>query len=179
MKKITAAIGCLLVLLLVVTAGCVSQTTPAPLQTAKTGDNVSVYYTLTLDDGTVEQSNVNKTPLTFVIGSGTTVSGFNDAVINMTVGETKTVRLTPDEAYGERSNTTLSNMALSEAEAGLGRDVVVGDILPVMVNTGTAIMQMEAEVVSIDTASDKITVSLNHRLAGKNLTFEITLLSIN
>ncbi|MDO5845450.1 MAG: FKBP-type peptidyl-prolyl cis-trans isomerase [Methanocorpusculum sp.] len=179
MNKIAAGSLCLAVLLLAVSAGCVATQTPAVLPTAQNGDNVSVYYTLTLDDGTVDQSNVNKTPLTFVIGSGQTVRGFNNAVINMSVGETKTVHLSPAEAYGEKTNDILSQMSLANAKEGLGRDAVVGDILPVIVNTGSAYMQMNAEVLSIDAAAGTMQVCLNHRLAGKNLTFEITLASIN
>ena len=68
-----------------------------------TGDNVKVHYRGTLPDGTeFDNSHTRGEPLEFTIGSGQMIVGFNDAIIGMEEGETKTFSLTPELAYGHR-----------------------------------------------------------------------------
>ena len=65
---------------------------------------VTVHYTGTFTDGTVfDSSREKETPFTFTTGIGQVVPGFNDAVLGMTKGQTKTVTLTPDLAYGPKN----------------------------------------------------------------------------
>ena len=101
--KITGALLALAALTLVVfAAGCIGTAD----QTAKVNDTVNVFYTLTLEDGTVHQTNVGKEPLSFILGSGQVVKGFDAAVVGMKPGETKIVTQTPDQAYGMQATTT-------------------------------------------------------------------------
>ena len=66
-----------------------------------TGHNVSVHYKGTLKDGTeFDNSRVRGTPLTFEVGDQRMIKGFSKAVIGMTVGETKSVTLDVEDAYG-------------------------------------------------------------------------------
>ena len=78
MQKKTVIIAvCLLALAAVVlTAGCVG----SDQTTAKDGDTVSVYYTLIVD-GAEKESNVGKEPISFTIGDGHMIKGFNDGII--------------------------------------------------------------------------------------------------
>ena len=71
-------------------------------QTAKIGDNVSVLYNGTLDDGTVfDASNLHgNVPLQFVIGAHQMIPGFENAIINMSVNQTKTIKISAEDAYG-------------------------------------------------------------------------------
>ena len=65
------------------------------------GRRVKVHYTGTLDDGTVfDSSHQRNQPLGFVCMTGQMISGFDKAVADMEVGETRTIHLTPEEAYG-------------------------------------------------------------------------------
>jgi len=82
---------------------------------AKSGDQVIVYYSLSFPGGAVFESNVNGTPLNFTLGSGAMISGFDKAIRGMVPGETKTVILTPDEAYGERNESLVKTVPLMEA----------------------------------------------------------------
>ncbi len=66
----------------------------------KAGDTVKVFYTGTLDDGTIFDSNVNGTPLTFTVGKGMVIPGFEEAVIGMAANSEKTVKISPEKAYG-------------------------------------------------------------------------------
>lgn len=66
----------------------------------KQGDTISVHYTGKFPEGEVFDSSVGKQPLTFVVGSGQLIQGFDEAVVGMKVGETKTVEIPPEKAYG-------------------------------------------------------------------------------
>ena len=69
-----------------------------------TGHNVRVHYKGTLSDGTeFDNSKSRGQTLSFEVGSGQMIKGFNDAIIGMTVGETKSVTITPENAYGMRN----------------------------------------------------------------------------
>jgi FKBP-type peptidyl-prolyl cis-trans isomerase len=72
-------------------------------QKPQDGDSVSVHYVGTHDDGVEFDSSRRdgRTPLEFVIGGGSMIKGFEDAVRGMKIGEKKNVRLEPKDAYGE------------------------------------------------------------------------------
>jgi len=67
---------------------------------AKSGDTVKIHYTGTLDDGSQFDSSVGRAPLQFTLGGGQVIAGFDAGVDGMTVGENKTVRILPEDAYG-------------------------------------------------------------------------------
>ena len=67
---------------------------------AKNGDIVQVYYTGTLENGTVFDTSEGREPLNFTLGEGKMIPGFEQAVLGMKVGESKTVTIPADEAYG-------------------------------------------------------------------------------
>jgi len=71
---------------------------------AKLGDTVRVNYTGRLDDGTVFDSSLRSGPLEFTIGDGQLIPGFENAVIGMSPGETKTQRVPAEEAYGPHAD---------------------------------------------------------------------------
>ena len=172
MKKIGAV---LLLAAVILSAGCITAE-PAE-KTAQKGDTVSVYYTLFLDDGTMYESNVGKTPLSFVVGSGQMISGFDAAVEGMKAGESQTVRLSPAEAYGEITDDMIQTIPAEELEAQVGKMVVSGDVLQVTINTGSGYQRAYMKILEADAAT--VTYALTgSALAGEYLTFEITLESI-
>ena len=71
---------------------------------AADGDTASVHYTGTLDDGSEFDSSRERESLSFTLGEGSLISGFEDAVRGMAIGDTVTVRIEPVDAYGERSD---------------------------------------------------------------------------
>ena len=138
---------------------------------AKTGDTVSIHYTGTLDDGTQFDSSQGSDPLEFELGSGHVIPGFDKAVEGMSVGESKNVRIEPEDAYGHRHDQLVQEVP---------RDVLPGDLDP---QEGMAlqsqspdgqIMQLTITAVGAET----ITVDANHPLAGQALSFEIELVQI-
>lgn len=132
---------------------------------AQAGDQVTVHYRGTLDDGSEFDSSAGGDPLPFTVGSGQVIEGFDEAVIGMAVGDKKTFRLEPAQAYGERTDERIITVPSANAPAGL----TVGD----QVSLGGA----PAVVTEIAENGD-VTVDANHPLAGQALTFEIELVSI-
>lgn len=139
---------------------------------AKAGDTVSVFYTGMLDDGTVFDSNVNATPLIFTLGKGKLIPGFEDAVTGMALNTTKTVHIPVDKAYGPYQEAlvhTVNRSTLPESMIP-----VVGERYSIRRSTDGAV----ALVKIINMTTSTVTWDENHELAGKDLTFTITLVGI-
>ena len=75
------------------------------MSTATNNNTVTVHYTGTLEDGTVFDSSREREPFSFILGSGQVIPGFNNGIVGMSVGETKTLTIPPEDAYGH-SNLT-------------------------------------------------------------------------
>ena len=135
------------------------------------GDYIKVDYTGTLDDGSVFDSSEGREPLEFTAGAGQMIKGFDAAVIGMKVGEVKTVTIPAEDAYGPYDDDLL--LVFSKDELPEGLDPKIGDQIPLSGPNGRT---MNAPVV--DVTETTITVDANHRLAGKDLTFEIELVEI-
>ena len=140
---------------------------------AKAGNTVDVYYTGKLDNGTVFDSNINKTPLEFTLGSGTMIPGFDKAVTGMAVGEEKTVTLSADDAYGPYHPDLV--VSVNRSENFSVENPVVGEYLAVT-NPSTGATN---RVKILNVTPSTVTVDANFELAGQNLTFTIKLAAIN
>lgn len=135
---------------------------------AKKGDTVKVHYTGCLSDGTVFDSSKDKEPLSFIIGKKEVISGFDEAVIGMVKGETKTVTIPPDKAYGAPKPALIEILKRSE----LPQDIQyqVGGQIEITRQDGSLFYVMVA-----DLTEEEVTLDANHPLAGKSLIFEITM----
>lgn len=138
----------------------------APRQAAE-GDTVKVNYTGKLDDGTIFDTSEGRDPLQFTIGDGHMIPGFEQGVLGMTVGETKTITLTPDQAYGEHTDDRIIRVGKS----AFPPDMQLTEGMQLQSPTG-----MPVKVLKVD--ADSVTIDANHPLAGKTLTFDITLVEI-
>ncbi|RMH00539.1 MAG: peptidylprolyl isomerase [Deltaproteobacteria bacterium] len=135
---------------------------------ATQGNTVRVHYKGTLDDGTVFDSSEGIDPIEFTLGEGIVIPGFEQAVLGMSPGESKTIKIPSAEAYGEHR----SDLVVKVPRAALPEGVEVG-------------MRLEAgepgnsfEVVVTEIAADSATLDANHPLAGQDLTFDLTLVEI-
>ena len=136
------------------------------------GQTVSIHYVGTFDDGTEFDSSRNRgEPLAVQVGSGQVIPGFDEALQGMAIGEVKNIHLTPDMAYGSRNDEAVQTVPKTAfpPEFQLVEGVQVqgqGPAGPVL-----------ATIQSWDEST--VTVDMNHPLAGKNLNFEIELVSVN
>jgi peptidylprolyl isomerase len=133
------------------------------------GDNVSVYYTGSLANGTVFGSNVGGRPLNFTVGKRQVISGFDNAVIGMKLNETKTVTIPANEAYGQPNPSLIIQVPLNSF---VTQNVQVGMI--VIQNSSSG--QARGIVRTVNATS--ATVDFNSPLAGQALTFKITIAGI-
>jgi peptidylprolyl isomerase len=138
---------------------------------ARSGDTVAIYYTGSLDDGTVFDSNTNATPLVFTIGTGTVIQGLQEAVIGMAPNSTKTVRIPAAKAYGSYDESLILTVNRSSFAID---NPVVGKIYSVRRTSDNAV----AYIKLINMTPTSFTLDENHELAGKDLTFTITLAEI-
>ena len=137
------------------------------------GKKVTVHYVGTLDDGTKFDSSRDRGEgLTFVCMAGQMIPGFDEAVRDMEVGETKTVRIEPEEAYGAYDENLVRRV-----DKRLVQDPDLFNVGERVVLSSPEMGRVMATVSSIDDAA--IVLDLNHELAGKALTFEIELLSVD
>jgi len=138
---------------------------------AKTGDRVKVNFEGYLEDGTVFGSSMDDEPFEFTIGEKNMLPGFENAVIGMQKGDTKTITLPPEEAYGSHKKELVSVMERSSFPQEV--QLEVGKRLRVRTKDG------KYTVVTIkDFTEDSIVLDENDPLAGKTLTFKIELVEI-
>ena len=151
---------------------------------AKSGDQVSVYYSLSFPGGSVFESNINGTPLNFTLGTKAMISGFDRAIQGMVPGETKTVILTPDEAYGEKNDSLIKTIPLNEAinltntmdKKNITISFIPGYPCPIIEYLPPGGKYERYLFTNI--TEDFVTVDTNKPLVGKDLQFTITLDSV-
>ena len=137
----------------------------------KQGDTVKVHYTGKLDDGTVFDSSKNRSPLEFKIGEKKVIPGFEEAVINLNPGETKTIKIKADDAYGQYRNDLVITVDKKNLPQNL--EPKIGQNLQIKQENDQII------IVTVTGITDSnVTLDANHPLAGKDLTFEIELVEI-
>lgn len=140
--------------------------------TAKKNDNVKVHYTGRLTTGEVFDSSEGREPLAFTIGGGQMIKGFDEAVNGMAIDEKKTVTIPSEEAYGPHKQELLQQVPLDQLPADMQPEV--GQKL-----VATNDMGYQTQVTVVEVTDAAITVDANHELAGKDLVFDITLVSVD
>jgi FKBP-type peptidyl-prolyl cis-trans isomerase SlpA len=136
----------------------------------KNGDTVSVHYTGKLDDGTVFDSSLNegREPLTAKLGQNQLIKGFENALIDMSVGEKKTIKIESYNAYGP----VVKEMVVEVPKSNLPEGVTVGQMLQAHTPQGPV------NVKVVELTEDLAVLDGNHPLAGKDLTFDLEVLEI-
>ncbi len=167
-NPITAAFLVCCMVLLAMVSGCTGSTGRRP---PKNGDVVKVEYTGTLADGTVFDTSEGRGPSQFTVGAGEMISGFDRAVLGMRVGESKTVTIPADQAYGAYREDLLVD--LDREQFGNTSVPEVGQEITISTPYGQT---MTVPVINVTDSA--VTVDVNHPLAGKDLTFAITLVEI-
>ena len=141
------------------------------MTTAQVGNRVRVHYTGRLDDGEVFDSSEGGTPLSFTIGNGQVIPGFENGVIGMAPGDARTVHISCADAYGERRDDGVLQVPRDEFPPDMTLEV------------GASVQgqQQSGQTVTFTimaVSNEAVTLDANHPLAGKDLTFDLTLVSI-
>lgn len=168
------------ILMVTMVAGCSGQ----GQKTVKTGDTVSVDYIGTFTNGTVFDTSIESVakeagiynsqrpyePLTFTVGGGQMIQGFDKAVVGMEAGESKNITLQPEEAYGQRDPSKVIEVPIQQLQAN-GIDPEVG--MQLITQSGGM-----AEITAVNESSGNATIDFNHPMAGNTLQFKITVKDI-
>ncbi len=135
----------------------------------KEGDTVKVHYTGKLKDGSIFDSSEEREPLEFTLGQGQLIPGFEKAVEGMEVGDSTTVDIPSDDAYGERREDLELEVSKSDLPDNIEPEVGM-QLQMQQQEDGRAI---PVQITAVE--DDFVKLDANHPLAGKDLTFDIEL----
>ena len=165
---------------IVLVSGCTDSDTGENMEkVVKEGDYITVDYIGELENGDIFDTSIKDAaiegnvynpnrgykPLGFTVGAGQMIAGFDSGVVGMSVGEEKTLVLPPEKAYGEYREELVVTTNLDEFTS-VGIFPAVGNKLG------------PQQVLVIDVTDTEVKLDYNHHLAGKTLTFKVTLVSI-
>lgn len=138
---------------------------------AAEGNTVKVHYTGKLEDGTVFDSSRDRDPLEVKLGTNAVIAGFEQGLIGMEVGDSKTVTIPPKEAYGPHRGELTLEVNSSDFPENITPEVGLqlqmqrpdGQTLPVTI---------------VKVEDGKVILDANHPLAGKTLIFELEMMDV-
>jgi peptidylprolyl isomerase len=142
------------------------------MKKAQSGDTVIVHYKGTLTDGELFDSSAGRDPLSFELGSGQVIKGFDEGVTGMEIGEKKTINIPSHEAYGDINEELVINFDRNDIPADVPLEIGTtlnmhqegnGQVIPVIVR---------------EVSESTVVLDANHPLAGKDLIFELELVAI-
>jgi len=133
---------------------------------------VSVDYKGTLQNGSVFDTSHERRPLEIKMGAGQLVAGFENELTGMSLNEKKTFTLEPEAAYGKRDESLTQSFPRADIPPEMNPRVG----MTVGLHTPEG-QQVPAQIVHLD--DEKVTLDMNHPLAGESLTFEIEVVGIS
>jgi peptidylprolyl isomerase len=133
---------------------------------------VSVEYTGTLENGEEFDTSRGRQPLEVKVGGGQLIAGFENELLGMLLNEKKRFTLDPESAYGQRDENLTQDFSRADVPAEMA--LRVGMTIGLHTPEG---QQVPAKIVHLD--DEKVTVDLNHPLAGQSLTFDIEVVGIS
>ncbi len=138
---------------------------------AQNGNTVTVHYTGTLNDGTQFDSSRNREPLSFQIGSGQVIPGFNAGLVGMNVGDTKTIVVPHQDAYGPKVTDAIQEVPKQRFPGDF--EIRIGETIAGQTDDGR-----NFNAIIVSEQDDTVTLDFNHPLAGEDLTFEVELMTV-
>lgn len=138
----------------------------------KNGLFVSIDYKGSLENGQVFDTSQGRQPLEIKMGAGQLIKGFEKELLGMAVNDKKIFTVDPEDAYGTRNENLIQSFARSDVPPELKPRT--GKTVGVKTPNGS---QVPARITHVD--DEKLTVDMNHPLAGESLTFEIEVTGIS
>lgn len=136
------------------------------------GSKVKVHYIGTLNDGSeFDNSYKRATTIDFEVGGGQMIKGFDEAVLDMEVGQKKNVTIPPAEAYGEYNEE--ANIKVPKSNFPKNFEFIQGGLVEGSTESGQPVAALIIEIYE-----NEVLMDFNHPLAGESLNFEIELVEI-
>jgi peptidylprolyl isomerase len=139
-------------------------------EAVKAGDTISVNYTGKFEDGEIFDTSEGREPLTFTVGTGQLIKGFDDAVVGMKKGDTKSITITPEDGYGEHQEELVIDMPRTNIPEDM--ELAIGLPVNLVDQSGNPIPAVVTEILD-----DVVKMDVNHPLAGKTLVFNIAIVA--
>jgi len=137
----------------------------------KDGDTVKVHYTGKLENGEVFDTSKEQEPFEFKVGNKAVIPGFEKGVVGMKVGDTKTIEIPPEEAYGTKQDQLVVEVNRGEFPDDI--TPTIGQRLQIRQQDGNPII-----VTVTALTEESITLDANHPLAGYTLFFDVEVIEI-
>jgi FKBP-type peptidyl-prolyl cis-trans isomerase 2 len=142
------------------------------MQKVKNGDTVKVHYHGKLTTGETFDSSEGREPLTVTVGSGMVIKGFDEGLLEMAIGEKKTINIPVADAYGEKDQNAIIEFDRSNFPEDMTPEVG----MPLMMSNNVG-QQFRVSIVEVK--DDIVVLDANHELAGKDLIFDLELVEID
>jgi len=142
------------------------------MKKVESGMFVSVDYKGTLTSGDVFDTSHGRQPLEVKVGAGQLITGFENELTGMSLNQKKTFTLDPEEAYGQRNESLTQDFPRADIPPEV--NPTIGMTVGMHTPEG---QQVPANIVHLD--DEKVTLDMNHPLAGESLTFEIEVVGIS
>ena len=134
------------------------------------GMEVTLHFTLKLEDGTVVDSTRDKEPATFQVGDGNLPPGFERPLTGMTGGESGSFEITPEHGFGQHNP---QNIQLLSRDDFADIEPEIGTVMSFADPAGG---ELPGVIVAVN--ERQVEVDFNHPLAGRTLTFEVEVLDV-
>ena len=138
---------------------------------AKYGDTVKVHYSGILEDGSLFSTTAGLAPVQFTIGEGKIIPGFEEAVVDMQVGEQKVTNIPMERAFGPHREENILVMRRASFPGHL--EIEAGSQLKIPIEG-----DRNAVITVIDVSESSVILDMNHPLSGRDLIFDIELVDI-
>ncbi|MCD6542455.1 MAG: FKBP-type peptidyl-prolyl cis-trans isomerase [Thermoplasmata archaeon] len=142
------------------------------MKVVKNGDKVKILCEAKLENGEIYYTWGEDNPLEIVIGEGTFFPAAEEKMKNMKEGETKTITLEPDEAFGPY----MEELVLEVPREAFRPDAKLEKGARIRINTPSGKV-FYGTIAKVN--DNTVILDLNHPLAGKKIILTITVISIH
>lgn len=141
------------------------------MKKVQNGDTVTVHYTGRLEDGSIFDTSrqEGRDPITEKIGEGKLIKGFENGILEMSEGESKTIEIEHTDAYGPVNELLITEIPKNQVP----ENAQVGEMLQGMGPQGPIMVKIT------EVKEDSVVIDANHPLAGKKLIFDLEIMTIS
>lgn len=142
------------------------------MEEIRPGSEVTLHFTLTLEDGTEALTTLGEEPLRCRLGDDTLRAGMEMALYGLRAGDEQTITLTPEQGWGQRNEGLIQNLPRNNfaEEMTLEPGQIVAFELADGEETSGIVLALDAHQVEVD---------FNHPLAGHHVEFWVRVLQVD